>query len=205
MADSLIAVQPDVRRRVQALQWLTLGWMSVEVVVGLSLAFYARSLALLAFSGDSVVEMMSACLVLWRFQHPGADVEVERRSARLAGTLLYALAAAVALASALALLGRVEPRPSYAGVVLLIAAALIMPWLGRQKRALAVETHSAALRADSVQSSVCAWLAWIGLAGLAVNAIFGIHWADPLAALAVCPLIIKEAREARRGEVCGCC
>jgi divalent metal cation (Fe/Co/Zn/Cd) transporter len=90
-------------------------------------------------------------------------------------------------------------------MVILIAAAAIMPWLAANKRKLSAATGSAALRADASQSGLCAYLSLIALVGLAVNAIWHIAWADPVAALAITPLIVWEGKEAIRGKACGCC
>ena len=87
----------------------------------------------------------------------------------------------------------------------MVAAAVVMPWLAKEKRILSATTGSAALRADAAQSALCPYLSLIALAGLAVNAIWRVKWADPLAALAVLPLIIWEGREAMRGKACDCC
>jgi len=103
------------------------------------------------------------------------------------------------------LLGHNEPRPTFAGIAILIAASAIMPWLAKEKRLLSASTGSAALRADAAESALCAYLSVIALAGLAVNAIWRVAWADPVAALAVVPLIIWEGRQAIRGKACGCC
>jgi divalent metal cation (Fe/Co/Zn/Cd) transporter len=88
------------------------------------------------------------------------------------------------------------------GIVLLILAAVVMPWLARRKRQLSIATASAALRADAVESSVCGYLALIALTGLAINALWSVRWADPVAALALLPLIVWEGWEARRGKPC---
>ena len=109
------------------------------------------------------------------------------------------------LASALALLGYSEPRTSYLGMVVLVGAAIIMPVLAKEKRRLSALTGSAALRADAAESALCAYLSIIALMGLLVHAIWHIAWADPVAALAITPLIAFEAREAWRGKPCGCC
>jgi Cation efflux family len=98
--------------------------------------------------------------------------------------------------------GRTEPRPSPVGIVLLILAAAVMPWLARQKRQLSAATGSAALRADAAESAVCGYLALIALGGLAVNAIWKVRWADPVAALALVPLIVREGWEAMKGRPC---
>jgi len=107
--------------------------------------------------------------------------------------------------SVTSLLGYSEPKPTLLGIAILIAAAVVMPWLAKVKRRLSGATGSAALRADAAQSALCAYLSLIALAGLAINAIWRVKWADPVAALAVLPLIVWEVREALRGRTCGCC
>ncbi|HUJ83244.1 MAG TPA: cation transporter, partial [Candidatus Acidoferrales bacterium] len=129
----------------------------------------------------------------------------ERNASRIAGVLLFALVAYVIVVSAMSLFGRNVPKPSYLGVVILIAAATIMPWLAKEKRKLSASTGSAALRADAAQSGLCAYLSLIALLGLAVNALWHVTWADPVAALAITPLIFWEGKEAVRGRACGCC
>ena len=106
---------------------------------------------------------------------------------------------------AASLLGYSEPKPTLLGIAILVAAAVVMPWLAKEKRWLSGATGSAALRADAAQSALCAYLALVALVGLAVNAIWHVKWADPIAALAVLPLIVREGREAMRGKTCGCC
>src|SRR6201988_186189 len=129
---------------------------------------------------------------------------LERQAARRAGALLFALAAFVSLTSITSLLGYSEPKPTFLGLAILVAAAVIMPWLAKEKRRLSATTGSASLRADAAQSALCAYLSLIALAGLAVNTIWRVKWADPIAALAILPLIVWEAREAMRGKACGC-
>jgi divalent metal cation (Fe/Co/Zn/Cd) transporter len=176
--------------------------MSVEAVVSLRAAWTARSPALLGFGGDSAVELLSAAVVLWRFYSPSRGDHAERQAARIAGGLLLVLAAFVAVTSVLAVLGHVEARSSPIGIVLLIFAAVVMPWLAKQKRQLSADTASAALRADAAESAVCGYLALIALAGLVVNAIWRVSWADPVAALALLPLIVHEGWEAMKGKPC---
>ena len=106
------------------------------------------------------------------------------------------------LASVLTLVVHIEARPSPVGIVLLILAAVVMPWLAKQKRQLSAATASAALRADAAESAVCGYLALIALAGLVVNAIWRVSWADPVAALVLLPLIVHEGREAMKGKPC---
>jgi divalent metal cation (Fe/Co/Zn/Cd) transporter len=177
-------------------------WMSAEAAVSLAAAWTAHSPALLSFGSDSAVELLSAAVVLRRFHRPSGDSEAEERASKIAGALLLVLAAFVILASALALLGVVEARPSPVGIALLILAVVVMPWLARQKRRLSGFTGSAALRADAAESAVCGYLALIASVGLAVNAIWGVRWADPVAALALLPLILREGWQAMKGEPC---
>jgi len=171
-------------------------------MVSLGAAWMARSAVLLGFGGDSAVELLSAAIVLWRFHSPSRGDHAEQRAARIAGGLLFVLAAFVAIASVLMLLGHIQARPSTIGIVLLILAAVVMPWLAKQKRQLSAVTASAALRADAAESTVCGYLALIALAGLAVNAIWRVSWADPIAALALLPLILYEGWQAMKGKPC---
>ena len=172
--------------------------MSAEAALSLITAWRARSPALLAFGGDSAIELFSAVVVLWRFRSSDAHEDVEKRAARVAGALLFVLAAYVAITSVVSLLGYSEPKPTFLGIAILVAAAAVMPWLAREKRRLSGTTGSAALRADAAQSALCAYLSLIALAGLAINSIWHIKWADPIAALAILPLIVWEGREAMR-------
>jgi len=194
----------SVLQRIQRIQTITIAWMSVEAALSLWAAWTARSPALAAFGGDSAVELMSAAVVLWRFRAHASE-HAEQRAARIAGGLLFALIAYVVLASALSLLGYSETRTSYLGMVVLVGAAIIMPVLAKEKRRLSTLTGSVALRADAAESALCAYLSIIALIGLLVHAVWHIAWADPVAALAIMPLIAFEAREAWRGKPCGCC
>lgn len=195
----------DTIRRVQRIQTVTIVWMTVEAAVALSAAWMARSPALLAFGGDSAIELFSAIVVLWRFRAHAAQEQSERHAARIAAVLLFMLAAYVAVASVMTLLGHSEPKTTYLGIAILIAAAAIMPWLAKEKRKLSAITGSAALRADAAESALCAYLSLVALAGLGVNAIWHLRWADPIAALVIVPLILWEGWEAMRGKACGCC
>ena len=193
----------DTSRRIIQIQTLTLVWMSLEAAVSLGAAWMARSPALLGFGGDSAVELLSAALVLRRFCRPTDEDRADQRAARIAGSLLFVLAGFVALASVLTFFGHTEPRPSPVGIVLLMLAAAVMPWLARQKRQLSAATGSAALRADAAESLVCGYLALIALAGLVANALWKLSWADSVAALLLLlPLITREGWEAVRGKPC---
>jgi divalent metal cation (Fe/Co/Zn/Cd) transporter len=189
---------------IRRIQIVTITWMSIEAVLSLWSAWKARSPALAAFGGDSAIELLSAITVLWRFRNKGSE-EDERRAARMTGGLLIVLGACVALVSSISLLGYSEPKRSYFGMAVLLAALLIMPLLAREKRRLSAITGSASLRADSAQSGLCAYLSLIALLGLGVRSVWHIEWADPFAALAIIPFILFEAREALRGRACRCC
>ena len=161
---------PDLLRRVVRLQVLTIAWMTVEAVVALGAAWTARSPALLGFGGDSAIELFSAIIVLWRFRSKSDSADAEKLAARVAGGLLFIVAGFVIVSSGLSLLGYREPQPSFAGIILLIVAAIGMPWLASQKRKLATQVASASLRADATESALCGYLSLIALAGLLANA-----------------------------------
>ena len=194
----------DHRRRIRLIQTLTIAWMMVEAAIALWAAWRAQSPALLAFGGDSAIELLSAVVVLWSLQ-PAEHAQSTKNVNRIAGGLLLALAAFVATNSAITLAGHREPAPTLLGIGILIAAALVMPLLAREKRKLSGSAGSAALRADAAQSSTCAYLSVIALTGLAANALWRVRWADPAAALAIVPFVLWEARETFRGKPCGCC
>jgi divalent metal cation (Fe/Co/Zn/Cd) transporter len=204
MASALQIASPDAVRRIHRVQTLTIAWMSVEAVASLFAAWRARSPALLAFGGDSAIELFSAAVVLRRFRTTEHE-NAESRAARVAGTLLFALAAFVAITSVASLLSYGETKPTFLGIAILVAAAIVMPWLAKEKRRLSGATGSAALRADAAQSALCAYLSLIALAGLAINAIWHARWADPVAALLIIPLVLREGWESIRGKPCDCC
>lgn len=209
----MVAIAPtsmtDLVRRAQRLQVLTIVWMTAEAIIALASAWTARSPALLGFGGDSAIELLSAIVVLWRFRSrtQPESIQAEKTAARVAGALLFSVAAFVLITASLAFLGYNQPRPSFVGIGLLIVAAFGMPWLAGQKRKLATELSSASLKADAAESSLCGYLSWIALAGLAANALFRIRWADPVAALALLPFIAKEGWQAFHASRpgCGCC
>jgi divalent metal cation (Fe/Co/Zn/Cd) transporter len=195
----------DAIRHIRRIQTITICWMIVEATASLAAAWMAHSPALLAFGGDSAIELLSAILVLWRFRAHAAQEQSENLAARIAGVLLFTLAAYVGVASVMTLSGHSEPKTTYLGIAILIAAAAIMPWLAKEKRRLSAITGSAALRADAAESALCGYLSLVALAGLGSNAIWHLRWADPIAALVIVPLILWEGWEATRGKSCGCC
>ncbi len=190
----------DVSRKVLQLQVITFIWMSVEALVSLGTAWTSHSPALFAFGGDSLIELLSAAVVFCRFRFALG----EARAARIAGGLLFALAGFVVVTSVLNLFGYREAQRSLLGIGILLAAAVMMPWLASRKRKLAIVTSSAALKADAAESALCGYMAWIAVAGLVVNALWNKPWADPLAALALTPLILREGWEAVHSSRLGC-
>jgi divalent metal cation (Fe/Co/Zn/Cd) transporter len=179
-------------------------WMCAEAAIAIAAALHAHSVALLGFGADSGIEFLSALVVYLRFKR--ASSISETMAARITGLLLFFLAAFILAGSVLAFTNPTFPlEPSYVGVALLIAAAIVMPWLSRQKRMLAAKASSASLKADAVQSAMCGYLAWIALIGLLANVLFEAPWADPLTALLILPIVVKEGWEALQGKSCSDC
>jgi Co/Zn/Cd efflux system component len=199
---ALLSTAPEIRRRILRIQTFTVVWMTAEAGVALASAWVARSPALLGFGGDSLIELLSAAVVFWRFRDVRVDERTERRTAQIGGSLLFVLAVFVVTASAAALLGYSEARKSFVGIGLLAIAAMIMPWVAAEKQHLAAKTGSGALRADAAESALCGYMAWIALAGLVVNAVWQNRWTDPVAALCLTPIIVREGWEAMRGKNC---
>ena len=200
----------DLLRGALRLEWLTLGWNIVEGVVSVAAALAAGSVALLGFGIDSFVESFSGGILLWRLRaerHDMSAAEIERldrRARKLVAVSLFLLAAWVAFDAARALWERDRPEASPVGIAVTTISIFVMLWLGRAKRRAAAALGSRALEADAFQTTACWWLSIITLSGIGLNALFGWWWADPVAALAMTPLILHEGREAWRGEECSC-
>ena len=185
-------------------------WNIFEGMVAVASGLVAGSVALVGFGIDSFIETASAAGVGWRFSYEmgGRTREksefAEQRAARFAGLLLLLLALYILFDAGRRLLslGR-EPEPSRIGIILTVVSLGAMPLLGRAKLKLAERLGSRALRADAYETITCAWLSATTLAGLLLNAGFGWWWADPLAALVLIPLIVREGLEGLRGEGCG--
>jgi len=199
------ACAPKARPRTQVfwLQGVTLAWMLVEFGVSAYAAITAHSPALLAFGSDSLVELMSATVVLMQWI-PSVSIS-ERKATRTASVLLFVLALVVAGTALTSLVLRLRPETSRAGIGITAAALGAMPVLAWLKRREGHRSGNTALAADAAQSATCAYLALIALVGLAVNAFFHIAWFDAVAALVAIPVLIKEGRSAWRGQTCGCC
>lgn len=204
IASRAIASRAALQRRGLRLNAITIGYNVVEALVALALGAAAGSVALVGFGIDSVIEVSASLAARWRLR---ADLRPERRAAaerltlRLVGWSFLALAAWVAWESIESLVRREAPEATWSGTLLAALSVVIMPLLARAKRRVAVGLASGALAAEATQTSVCAWLSAIVLLGVGANAWFGWWWADPVAALAMVPLIAYEGVQAVRGIV----
>ena len=191
-------------RRGAALEVLTVSYNAVEGLVAIAAGVAAGSVALTGFGIDSVIEVTSGALLWWRLRTELGSAPlgptVERRAARGAGLLLLALGVYILTDSARLLLAGNRPESSPLGIVLTALSLIVMPLLARAKLGVAASLASRALRADAHESIVCAWLSATTLLGLGLNAVLGWWWADPMAALAMLPLIVREGIEAWREE-----
>lgn len=195
--DAPVAV---LSRQVAWLQWITLTWMALECGASLWAAAQAHSAALLAFGADSLVEMLSATVVLLQFV-PRFPLKKERAD-KAAAALLFLL---VAVIVSIAWVGRARPmETSCMGIAVTALALMVMPMLAWMKRRQARLMNNRALAADAAQSATCAYLAGVTLLGLAIYAVWRVRWVDTVAALVAVPLLIVEGRRAWRGEGCRC-
>lgn len=192
--------QVTLSPQVALLQFVTIGWMLVECALSLIAAAQAHSVALLAFGSDSVIELLSASVVLLQFspRFPLGRAHAERAAA----VLLYLLAGAVVVIAFLSY--RAPMETSCLGIGITAAALVAMPVLAWLKRRHARAVNDRALAADAVQSATCAYLAAVTLAGLVIFALWHIVWIDTVAALAAVPVLVVEGQRAWRGESCGC-
>ena len=192
-------------RRGRRLEYFTLGWNLLEALVAVVAGGIAGSIALIGFGVDSLIECVSGAVLLWRLSSPVHDESREKLALRLVGVSFFVLAAYVGVEAVKSLVTREPPDASIPGIVLSILSLIVMPLLARAKRRVAADIGSRALVADSRQTDLCAYLSAILLVGLALNALFGWWWADPVAALIMAPIIAREGVEAWRGEVCDDC
>jgi divalent metal cation (Fe/Co/Zn/Cd) transporter len=206
-----VQVQPDASLLQQArlAQWMTVGWMVIEGAIAIGAGIAAHSVALTAFGVDSGIELFSSVVVLRRLlqrsesEERGSMTGGERSATRLVGLALYGLIAYIVLSAGVALVFRFQPAASPLGIGLTIASLLIMATLWRWRLALADRLGSPALRGDAACSMVCLYMAGVALAGLLLNQVFGLWWADPLAGLALIWWIRGEANEALEASKAG--
>lgn len=201
MTDTAKSRRDLLARRIRLLVAATISYNVVEAVVALSAGAAASSIALVGFGLDSTIEVASASAVAWQFA--GADPESRERTAlRVIAVSFFALAGYLTVESVRGLLGEREAAPSTVGIALAAISLIVMPVLSYAQRRAGRELGSASAVADSRQTLLCAYLSGVLLAGLALNHLFGWSWADPVAALVIAAVAVREGREAWRGEHC---
>jgi len=204
-----VARHPLVREAFR-LEWVTVGWMVIEAIVATAAGVASGSLVLIAFGLDSVVELISAGVLIWRLsvelRHGHVFSEnAERIAGRIGGALLFALAAYVVLAAGWNLWTQHRGEFSAPGFIITLMAIPIMRYLATRKIELANQLGSQALRADAMESVTCGWLSVVAVVSLGVQAVSGVWWIDSVGSLAIVWLLVKEGREAWRGGCCADC
>jgi divalent metal cation (Fe/Co/Zn/Cd) transporter len=203
-------VDPQARRWAWRLTAATIAWNGLEAVIAQVGGFLAGSIALVGFGLDSVVEVASAVVIVWRLSQQTADhvaqERAERRAVRLIALSFFGIAAYVTVDAASTLLGlRDEPLRSPLGLVITGLSLVVMPSLAWAKRGVADRLNSVALKADAAETQLCTYLSAVVLMGLAANAVVGWWWMDPIAGLVVAALAVREGHAAwTSGELCAC-
>jgi cation diffusion facilitator family transporter len=194
-------------KRGLVLEYLTVGWNILEGIIAIAAGVASGSVALIAFGIDSFVETISGGVLIWRLgseQRGGLDEEslerIERRAEVLVGVAFLVLAAYVAFESTRTLIAAEAPDASPIGIILTAVSIVVMLWLAKAKRETGEALGSRALVADSKQTRACWYLSAVALAGLALNAVLGWWWADPVAALFIVVLLVREGWEALNGD-----
>jgi divalent metal cation (Fe/Co/Zn/Cd) transporter len=187
------------------LEWLTVGWMAAEAAIAIGSGIAAQSITLLAFGLDSVIELASAGVLIWRLSRElrfGREVSEgeERIARRIAGGLLFALAAYVVVTAGWSIWRGAGGAFSWPGLAVAVLAIPIMLALARRKRVLADRLGSAALRADAAEAVACLWLSLVVVVGLVAQLAFGARWIDAVTSLAIVWFLVKEGREAFEAE-----
>jgi divalent metal cation (Fe/Co/Zn/Cd) transporter len=209
-ANAPAIAHPRARRWAWWLTAATIGWNSLEAVIAIVGGVLAGSIALVGFGLDSVVEVASAVVIVWRLSQRTADhvaqERVERRAVRLIALSFFGIAAYVTVDAASTLLGlRDEPQRSPLGLAITALSLVVMPTLAWAKRRVAARLNSVALKADAAETQLCTYLSAVVLLGLAANALAGWWWMDPIAGLVVAALAVREGRAAwTSGELCDC-
>jgi divalent metal cation (Fe/Co/Zn/Cd) transporter len=207
MTAALPATRLALVRRSRRLNYATLAYNSLEGILSIGAGLLAGSIVLVGFGADSLIELTAGGAALWRLQadlNPARRERAEQQTLRVIGCCFLALAAYVSFEAIRALASRAAPDPSPLGIGIAAASLIVMPFLARAKRAVAFQLRSGALAAEAKQTLICTYLSAILLTGLALNALWGWWWADPVAALAMVPLIPWEGIEGIRGRsACG--
>jgi divalent metal cation (Fe/Co/Zn/Cd) transporter len=192
------------------LEWLTIGWMTIEAVIAIAAGVTAGSLVLLAFGLDSVIELASAGVLMWRLSvelryGQKFSERAERVAGRISGGLLFALAAYVTAAAVSQLWNGTGEEFSWPGFIVALVAIPAMRYLAQRKIDIAAKIGSRALRADAMEAVTCGWLSFVVVVSLAAQWLVGAWWIDGVGSLAIVWLLVKEGREAWRGECCADC
>jgi divalent metal cation (Fe/Co/Zn/Cd) transporter len=208
MAEEILIDRVTIAGRGRRLEYFTIAWNTFEGVVAVVAGLVAGSISLVGFGIDSFIEVTSGAALLWRMC-VDADVDRRERNERLAlrtvGLSFIALAAYIAYESIRDMARREVPEHSIPGIVLACVSLLVMPLLSRAKRKVGAALGSAAMHADAKQTDFCVYLSAILLGGLLLNALYGLWWADPVAALIMAPIIAKEGFDGIRGKACHDC
>jgi divalent metal cation (Fe/Co/Zn/Cd) transporter len=196
---------PQVRRA-RGLAWLGVGWHALEAAIAIGAGLAAGSIALIGFGADSLVEAFAGFVVLWRLAAARVTSgDAERRAQQLIAISFYVIAAYVAVEAARSLVAGDEPGASWLGIGLSAVTLATMPPLAAAKARVAERLASSATRSESRQTMLCAYLSAALLLGLGLNALLGWWWADPVTALVIAVVAVKEGRDAWRGDACDCC
>jgi len=198
------AERARLERRTRLLAWAGIGWHIVEFAIALAAGVAAGSIALIGFGADSLIEALAGAVVLWLFtgKRRGSST-AERRAQQLIAASFFLLAAYVGVEALRTLVNADHPAASWVGIGLAAVTAPTMPLLAHAKRRLGNQLHSAATVKEAAQTQLCAYLSIALLVGLTANALAGWWWADPLTALVIAAVALKEGRESWRGQ--GCC
>jgi|SRR5579863_4945857 len=192
-------------RRGKHVEYFTIGWNSLEGVVAVVAGALAGSISLVGFGIDSFIEVISGSVLLWRMS---VDADMRRRernerlSLRIIGVCFLALALYVGYEAVSVLVTRRAPEHSIPGIILACVSLVVMPVLSRAKKKVGKELGSAAMHADAKQTDFCVYLSAILLMGLLLNVALGWWWADPIAALVMVPIIVKEGIDGARAKAC---
>ena len=201
---TVVASRESAVRRGITLSYVTILYNSLEAIGSLIAGVLAGSISLVGFGVDSVIEVSSSVAAQWRLRTDANELkreEIELTTRKMIGWSFITLAAYIVFDSAHSLWTGEKPSKSLFGMIVLILSVIVMPLLARAKHQVAREMRSDALAADATQTSLCAYLSVIALAGVALNALFGWWWADPLAGLAMTPIILQEGVEGVRAEI----
>jgi divalent metal cation (Fe/Co/Zn/Cd) transporter len=193
-------------RRARMLAWLGLGWHVIEAAVALIAGVVAGSIALIGFGVDSLIEALAGIVVIWLMTGArSSSATAERRAQQLIAASFALLAAYIGVEAIRDLLDGHHPSASWIGIGLSVITLATMPPLARAKRHVGEQLDSSATASESRQTMLCAYLSATLLIGLLANAVFGWWWADPLAALVIAGVAVRESRDAWRGDACSCC